>query len=305
MSVARFAVVFSVGAAWLLSLDVSAVHAETYTWSVSSGTGAWSVSSNWSPTGLPTSSDTAFVENGGTAAISQSGPVCYILSLGGTGAGVVQMTGGSLAVGGVEYVGDTDSGTFVQSGGTNGTTPALYLGPFAGYSGAYNLPVNSTGVLYATNEYVGSSGTGTFSQSGGTNGTTSLYLSYGASGRGAYTLGGGYLSASGTEAVGYASGGTLTQTGGTNATNWLCLGNASAAPGVYTLGTSSLLSASNGSEYVGYAGSGTLSQSGGTNAIGALYVGGAPRRPDPTRWLGACCPGPAPMSTWAIQGPAR
>ncbi len=115
-----------------------------------------------------------------------------------------------------EYVGDSGTGTFTQSGGTNSISGCLYLG--YNRSGTYNL--NGTGGLSAPNEYIGYSGTGTFNQSGGTNTIASggaLYLGYHFIGSGTYTLSKpGLLYAQSDEIVGYGGTGTFTQSGGTN-----------------------------------------------------------------------------------------
>ncbi len=61
-------------------LAAAPLGAANYTWVVSSGD--WSVASNWNGT-LPTSIDYAYVNNGGTAAVSQTNETCGTLSLGG------------------------------------------------------------------------------------------------------------------------------------------------------------------------------------------------------------------------------
>ena len=149
-------------------------------------TGDWSAPSDWSGGAVPTSSDNADIFNGGTATITQTGAVCYNLSLGNTaGSGSVQMTGGSLTVSTwySEFVGDSGKGSFSQSGGTNTVDGELVLGSGPGSSGTYSL--SGTGLLSAWYEYVGYSGTGTFTQSGGTNAIANaefqgLFLGYSA-----------------------------------------------------------------------------------------------------------------------------
>ena len=72
------------------------------------------------------------------------------------------MTGGSLSASN-QFVGRNGTGTFTQSGGTNGAN--LYLGYNAGDSGSYVL--SGTSQLLSFNQYVGYSGTGNLTQSGG------------------------------------------------------------------------------------------------------------------------------------------
>ena len=89
------------------------------------------------------SSTDAVIDNGGTAIVNATGPVCSDLYLGTTGAGAIQMSGGSLSPSVHEYIGYNSQGTFTQSGGTNtvpdATLAYLYLGFNAGSSGTYTL----------------------------------------------------------------------------------------------------------------------------------------------------------------------
>ena len=89
--------------------------------------------------------------------------------------GVLQLTGGQLTSP-TQYVGNSSTGSFVQSGGTNLLSSNLNLGYNPGASGSYTL---SGGSLSASNiEYVGYSGSGNFTQSGGTNAVYGIYLGY-------------------------------------------------------------------------------------------------------------------------------
>ena len=238
------------------------------TWNVQSGD--WSVPSNWNG-GLPTSSSTADVFNGGTVNITQSGEVCSTLSLGGSSTGIVNMTAGGLSVSTSACVGYSGSGTFTQSGGTNtisSATYGLYLGYNSGSSGTYSL--SGIGQLSANCEYVGCSGSGTFTQSGGYNQNAGLYLGSGSNGNGTYNLNGtGQLSAN-SEYVGNSGTGTFNQSGGTNTmVVGVLLGNL--GTGTYNL-SAGLLSAN--SDTIGGSGTGTFTQSGGTNQVtGHLYLG--------------------------------
>ena len=73
-----------------------------------------------------------------------------------------------------EYIGNSGTGIFTQSGGTNAIANIVYLGYNAGSSGAYNL--SGPGLLSAPYVYVGYSGTGSFTQSGGANAFAMLDL---------------------------------------------------------------------------------------------------------------------------------
>ncbi len=215
---------------------------------------------------------TVAAENGGAISVSGNGSLSS-----GT---VTADNGGTISLGGSgslsaqnQFIGNSATGTVVQSGGVNGVGNSLSLGYLAGSSGTYSL--SGSGLLLAYGENLGYSGTGTFTQSGGTNNVGSaLYLGYNTGASGAYNLGGSsQLSASGALIVGYSGTATFSQSGGTNLSGALYLGNFAGGSGSYSLGTSGLLSIS-GSEVVGGSGSGTFNQFGGSNGAGNdLYLG--------------------------------
>ena len=185
-----------------------------------------------------------------------------------------------------ENVGDSGTGLFLQTGGTN-SCGYLNLGNGTGGIGSYSL--SGSGYLTASATYsstsygqenVGYSGMGTFTQSGGTN--SCLYLSIGTTagspgGSGTYSLNNGYLSVNQANgytrlAVGDSGSGLFLQTGGTVSCGDLALGNGSSGIGSYSLTGGYLAVANN--ENVGWLGTGTFTQSGGINTIGgALNLG--------------------------------
>ena len=94
----------------------------------------------------PTAGDTAVIANGGTATVTMLGETCGTLSLGsGAGNGTIFMTAGGLATISNDYIGDSGSGSFVQSGGTHTVSSSLYVGNSTGISGSYIL--SGTGLL--------------------------------------------------------------------------------------------------------------------------------------------------------------
>ena len=120
------AVVMSV----LLVLLPTQADAQTY-WLPQSGD--WSNSLNWS-VGLPEPGWNAYIDNGGTATINQTGGMAGTLYLGDSnGSGTVQITGANLQVG-TANVGLNGVGAFTQSAGTNSTF-LLNMGA----QGTYNL----------------------------------------------------------------------------------------------------------------------------------------------------------------------
>ena len=263
----------------------AAVRASNYTWTVTGGTGDWFATGDWNPSGPPTSSFNAYVVDGGTAVIAQSGAACSTLNVGGTNSGWVQINGGALAdtylqLGTVKngasgagtlalssgtlntliwkYIGLSGIGTFMQSGGTN-TAMTVDLG--SNGSGTYNL---SSGLLIATSsEYISAAGTGYFTQSGGTNTTPNLEFGDGANfGSGTYSLNGGLLNIS-----------ALTRATNDNATLDAGGGTLQAALSLAT-SVPMMLTGNSGDAYFSANGNtltlnGALSGSGGLQKIGA------------------------------------
>jgi outer membrane autotransporter protein len=152
-----------------------------------------------------------FTQTGGTH-FAGVGPPNDGLVLGSDsgGSGTYNLSGGSLTADTQELIGNSGSGAFTQSGGTNTVTGNLILGNSAGGSGTYTL---SGGSLTALNETIGNNGIGFFTQTGGTNAITGNLSVGAAAGSGTYallggsaTVGGNYTQgANGTFAPGIAS----------------------------------------------------------------------------------------------------
>ncbi len=227
----------------------------------------WSVASSWSGTAIPTSSDFVYIVNGGTAAITQAGPVCSRLTLGGSGNGTIKMTSGSLIIIDPiyeEFIGNASPGNFVQSGGTHSVAHVLSLGNLGGATGTYSL---SGGSLAVPTLDVGNSGPGIFTQSGGTC-SISSELDVGISpGSGTCTLSGSGLLVAVQEVIGDQDSGIFTQSGGTNTvSNKLVVGQNEGASGTYNLNGGLLIV------------TGSLTTSGGSAAFnmnGGTLQGGA------------------------------
>jgi autotransporter-associated beta strand protein len=252
-------------------------HAANVYWTLApSQSGDWSSTANWGGN-LPTSNDTAYIVNGGTATVTTIDATCGTLSLGSAaGSGSVQMNSGELAARSNEYVGYSGTGTFSQSGGTNSLNGYdLYLGADTGSNGTYNL--SGDGHLSAWVAYVGARGAGSFTQSGGyLNLGSALGLGWNPGSSGVCNLSGtGQLSAR-SESVAIGGPAIFTQSGGTNTISGgagygLSIGGNAAVSGVYSLSGGQLSAIG---EAIGKAGPGTFNQSGGTNtASGSLTVG--------------------------------
>ena len=260
-------------AAILLFSPPFAVAADDY-WNVNSGDWSDTNPCPWSLGVEPTSSDNAYIQNGGTANITTNSAACNSLYLGATASGTINMTNGSLSAYG-EIIGYSGTGTFTQTGGNTPALNTIFLGYNSGSYGSYTL--SGTGQLSASNdEYIGYSGTGILTQTGGTNSNSTaygIYLGYNSGSNGTYILTEtGHLS-TGNEYIGNSGIGTFTQTGGTNSINgYLYLGYNSGSSGAYNLSGTGQLSVPR-AEYIGYSGTGTLSQSGGTNTVPYIKIG--------------------------------
>jgi hypothetical protein len=138
---------------------------------------------------------------------------------------------------------------------------------------------DNTTQMRATYEYLGYStgGHGAYAYTAGNHAIiNSLYVGYGTSSTGQFTLGGtGSLSVGGSTKIGDGGAGTFTHNGGTHAVvGSLKLGESSGASGRYELSAGRV---SSESTYVGAGGDATFTQTGGTHAItNWLFVGQSP-----------------------------
>ena len=215
----------------------------------------------------------------------------------------MNVSGGSLTVLGSLNVGNSGTGTFIQSGGVvsqTGANNSFTIGQFpnsGGGVGSYSLTGGSLNTQF---EWVGYGGTGSFTQSGGTN--SSLQVEIGYECHGSYTLSGSGLLTTPGEFVGYDGFGSFTQTGGTNTTSNLGF------DGAYALNGSGLLTATYESvdNIYGY---GSVTQTGGTNAMsgngdlavyGAYALGGSGLLTAPQEYIGY--PGVYSVGTFTQTG---
>ncbi len=110
-------------------------------------TGNWFTSTNWT-NGVPTSSDDAVINNGGTATIASSGAAARSLTLGAAvgDAGSVIVDGGSLSV-------PNDCGTY-------DSPDDIRLGIYVGYGGTGNLSIINGGTVASGYGYIALSSSG-------------------------------------------------------------------------------------------------------------------------------------------------
>ncbi len=229
-----------------------------------------------------TVSGSAFVGFSGTGTFTQSGGTNNV-TYGNQGAvylgynvgsnGTYSLGSSGLLSAWSETVGNSGTGNFTQSGGTNTISRNLYIGESAGSNGTYNL---SGGLLsvgsdaYNVGETLGYNGMGAFIQSGGTNTTNILYLNTGAT----YNLSNtGCLSPT-EEYVGWSGAGTFTQSGGTNTiSDDMILGEDTYSVGTFNLSGNAVLSTSD-NEVLAVDGTGIFTQTGGSNAVSHWLIVG-------------------------------
>ena len=199
-------------------------------------------------------------------------------SLGTYTLGATTGTGAPLFVGGVEAIGISGTGSFIQNAGTNAIVGGgLYAARPGGGSTIYN---NSIGALLL----------------GWYSGRVAPNSTFSGNGVGSYTLNGGLLtgsyvginSFSGLEVVGVAGTGIFNQTGGTNqAFGSLNVGGGQTSSnqsifsmptepgyGTYSLSGGLLTTGTGSFENVGFSGTGIFTQTAGTNVTGAIYLAG-------------------------------
>ncbi len=265
-TIVRYCVQVSLAAVGsLLNIDVA--NAQSSTWQVQSGD--WSAAGSWNG-GVPTSNSTAYINNGGTASITQSGNVCYLLDIGYSGtasSGTIAMTGGALSATG-ELIGDYGTGSFTQSGGNHSVSGNVTVASASNSIGTYTL---QGGTLTVSGwETVAATGTGTFAQSGGTHSIgNGLDVGTFLGCNGTYILNNGLLSNANWLWVGANGTGTFIQSGGTHSIgNGFYLGQNATGIGTYNL-SNGLLS-NLGWVCVGASGTGVFTQSGGTHSVSSL-----------------------------------
>ncbi|MDY7011329.1 MAG: PEP-CTERM sorting domain-containing protein [Planctomycetota bacterium] len=178
---------------WVMPSSVGAV---VYTY-WQAGTSNWSTGSSWTNGepyhGFGTNGAGAYVNNGGTVQITNTGERCYFLNLGqySGDSGYVSMSAGDLYSATSTYVGCYGNGWFTQTGGTNTVEDHFYVGDWSGSNGTYEL---KGGDFSAQWESVGRYGTGKFIQTGGTNTADwDLILGDESGSNGAYEISGGNL----------------------------------------------------------------------------------------------------------------
>src|SRR5262249_1459286 len=121
----------------LLALLLASASAFSQTTAWTDGTGDWFTPGNWSA-GVPDSSTTAQIRNGGTAGILANGAAAGFVELG-VGArdtGTLSISGaGTLQDGGAIYIGEDGTGTLLITAGGTVTSGEFLIGENAGSNG--------------------------------------------------------------------------------------------------------------------------------------------------------------------------
>jgi hypothetical protein len=228
-----------------------------------------------------------FIQSGGAVAISW-----LTLARQENSIGNYVLSGGTLRVAGVTYVGEQGTGTFNQYNGTTHTAGGLFVGGFGGNpgNGTYNLVSGELNV--ASDTVIGDGGIGVFNQGfrpdteesddGGNLISGNLYIGFNSLEDNQYNLYAGTLTVNGFTVIGgkdngpdstYGNG-TFNQWDGTHRTGGLWLGDTVGSIGTYNLFSGGLIT-----DYwnvIGARGTGIFNQYDGTyTASGPLEVGGA------------------------------
>ena len=187
-SISRRSISVLLATAVILFLPAITSAASLY-WTVANGD--WSTASNWGGT-EPTSSDYAYINNGGTAVITQIGETCKYFYLGdkATDSGTAQINGGSLSTK-YSYIGINGSGTLNITNGGKVSNSYGYLGYNSGSTGT--ATVDGTGSTWTNsgNLYIGNSGNGTLNITNGGKVSNSYgYLGYNSGSTGTATVDG-------------------------------------------------------------------------------------------------------------------
>ncbi len=208
---------------------------------------------NISGTANVTVAGLADVGRGGTGTMNLSGGSVNIggefrVGANAGSSGELNLSGGTLTVNNQMSVGYNGNGTALQTGGTLSAGARLHVGHGAGSTASYEM---SDGQINLTGNHLiaGVSGNGTFTQNGGTVTQTAgnVFLADNAGAQGTYHLNGGSLSTTGELRIGNRDTGVFNMTAGTAA-----IGNA--------LRLAPLAG-----------GDGTFHQSGGTVTVGGRF----------------------------------
>lgn len=243
------------------AVPVGVANALSTVWTA--GDSAWETGANWD-NGEPGSGDWAYINNGGTAQITQSGETSKRLYLGEDAGdiGNIEMTGGDLSIIHYEDLGSAGTGTFTQSGGTHTVGINLTLGEGIGGTGTFNLSGSSV-LSVSSTTHIGGYGTGTFNHSSGDHtADAQIYIGAQSNSSGTYNLSGSGNVLTNSETIGASGIGKFNQSGGTHTvTNNLNIGLSSGGSGTYTLNSGTL---EVGGDIVGGTGTSRLYYNGGT-----------------------------------------
>lgn len=193
--------------------------AASYAWNCTSGN--WSLSTCWSPNGVPGTSSLDYAYISATAsdtsltfdASTGNRTVAY-LGMGmntTTGMATVNQTGSNLVVTGSQTIGYRGAATYNQSAGSN-QTYALYVGAESTSVGIYAL--NGGATTQTASVHIGQSGTGTFNNVNGAHAANALILGGLASGNGTYAIRNTASTTVSNIYIGQAGSGAFNQSGG-------------------------------------------------------------------------------------------
>lgn len=176
------------------------------------GTGTWTVSSNWAGSLMPATGDEAYIENGGTAVFPIDGSAnTYQTFVGNSGTGTLRVEGGSLRAQ-FSVIGGAGTGTLELIGGTFFGTHS-YLAFESGSSGTANVSGGNWNL--SSDIHIGNAGTGYLSITGGQISNRSGYIGAQAGSSGIVDVSGGEWHNNFSLYVGDSGTGYLNVKGGT------------------------------------------------------------------------------------------
>lgn len=252
--------------AHLLTLSLIAGNDAKAQWKTWTGdwSADWNTATNWSPSGVPTSTDNVLIElDFGNLPILDSGAV----------------TIGELTVSSTSTSG-TNTQLTLSSGASLTTTSVSTIGDSTGSQGL--ISVSGVGTKWSVNSntlYVGHRGSGelTITDGGAVSGAYNNYIGYDSESRGRVTVSGtgSQWRTSGILYVGNSGSGELTvENGGTISSSYAFLGSNNDSLGRVTVGGAGSQWTNSGILYVGNSGTGNLTiEDGGTVASNYVQIG--------------------------------
>ena len=244
----------------------------SYVWTANGNDNNLNNATNWNPTTVPGTADTATFQTGKNSPVQGTLNVAQLVVTAISSAPIsVALVTGSTITAGTEIIADAAFTASLDLGSaTNNVTNGLTVGNSNGATGEYHIGAGTltvgTQTIVAT-EVIGNLGAGQFDLEGGGSNSISGVLTLGAQAgsSGTYNIKAGTLSVKGDEVVGSAGSGQVGQQGGSVTLGGSLLLGVTTGTGIYDMNVGSLGVA--GNEVIGVSAIGSFDQSGGTNSV--------------------------------------